>query len=253
MFQRLEKFCGDAGDRWRIEEAAGHAEELEETIDLIASGVIDPEKYVTEVLQLDELQHTFARQTDLNDPMVNSEDRSERGALSIFLAVQNGEGFLIFLAQAGAGDVVGGAEGESGLVAVVQKIGALDGGGDGIVTQGAHVIEIICAWCVGEQAQGVDNSWRKIVREVVQGEVCVLDDVVEQGDNGCELVGHLFSEMDGVEDVGDATFVELAVMGVIGEKHGFLSEWGVDHDGPPRGLMIDNIIINGRKVVFKNL
>ena len=45
---------------------------------------------------------------------------------------------MIFLAQAGAGGVVGGAVGESGLVAVVQKIGALDGGGDGIVTQGAH-------------------------------------------------------------------------------------------------------------------
>ena len=86
---------------------------------------------------------------------------------------------MIFLAQTGAGDVVGGAEGESGLVAVVQKIGALDGGGDGIVAQGAHVIEIICAWRMGEQTQGVDNSWRKIVREVVQGEVCVLDDVVE--------------------------------------------------------------------------
>ena len=78
-------------------------------------------------------------------------------------------------------------------------------------------------------------------------------DVVEQSDDGCELVGHLLSEMDGVEDVGDAAFVELTVVGVIGEKHGFLSEWGVDHDGPPRGLMIDNIIINGRKVVFKNL
>lgn len=91
------------------------------------------------------------------------------------------------------------------------------------------------------------------MREVVQGEVCVLDDVVEQGGDGRELVRHLLSEMDGVEDVGNAALVELAVVGIVGEKHGFLSKWGVDHDGPPRGLMIDNIIINGRKVVFKNL
>lgn len=35
--------------------------EFEETIDLIASGMIDPEKYVTEVLPLDELQHALER------------------------------------------------------------------------------------------------------------------------------------------------------------------------------------------------
>ena len=106
---------------------------------------------------------------------------------------------------------------------------------------------------MGEEGEGVDNSWRKISCKIIKREGRIFDDIVEQGDTGGEFVGHLFSEMDGVEDVGDATFVELAVMGVIGEKHGFLSEWGVDHDGPPRGLMIDNIIINGRKVVFKNL
>lgn len=44
--------------------------EFEETIDLIASGMIEPEKYVTEVLPLDELQHAFERQVDPNDPMV---------------------------------------------------------------------------------------------------------------------------------------------------------------------------------------
>lgn len=44
--------------------------EFEETIDLIASGMIDPEKYVTEVVPLDGLQHAFERQTDPNDPMV---------------------------------------------------------------------------------------------------------------------------------------------------------------------------------------
>lgn len=44
--------------------------EFEETIDLIASGMIDPEKYVTEVLPLDGLQHALERQTDPNDPMV---------------------------------------------------------------------------------------------------------------------------------------------------------------------------------------
>ena len=44
--------------------------EFEETIDLIASGFIDPEKYVTEVLPLDGLQHALERQIDHNDPMV---------------------------------------------------------------------------------------------------------------------------------------------------------------------------------------
>ena len=44
--------------------------EFEETIDLIASGMIDPEKYVTEVLPLEGLQHAFERQIDPNDPMV---------------------------------------------------------------------------------------------------------------------------------------------------------------------------------------
>lgn len=44
--------------------------EFEETIDLIASGFIDPEKYVTEVLPLDGLQHALERQIDPNDPMV---------------------------------------------------------------------------------------------------------------------------------------------------------------------------------------
>ncbi len=44
--------------------------EFEETIDLIASGFIDPEKYVTDVLPLDALQHVLERQIDPNDPMV---------------------------------------------------------------------------------------------------------------------------------------------------------------------------------------
>lgn len=44
--------------------------EFEETIDLIVSGFIDPEKYVTEVLPLDGLQHALERQIDPNDPMV---------------------------------------------------------------------------------------------------------------------------------------------------------------------------------------
>lgn len=44
--------------------------EFEETIDLIASGMIAPEKYVTEVLPLEGLQHALERQIDPNDPMV---------------------------------------------------------------------------------------------------------------------------------------------------------------------------------------
>ena len=43
---------------------------FEETIDLIASGMIDPEKYVTEVLPLEGLQRALERQTDPQDPMV---------------------------------------------------------------------------------------------------------------------------------------------------------------------------------------
>ena len=42
--------------------------EFEETIDLIAKGMIDPTRYVTEVLPLEGLQHAFERQTDPNDP-----------------------------------------------------------------------------------------------------------------------------------------------------------------------------------------
>lgn len=44
--------------------------EFEETIDLIAEGIIDPEKYVTDVLPLSELQHAFERLTCENDPVV---------------------------------------------------------------------------------------------------------------------------------------------------------------------------------------
>ena len=44
--------------------------EFEETIDLIAGGMIDPEKYVTEVLPLEGLQHALERQIAPNDPMV---------------------------------------------------------------------------------------------------------------------------------------------------------------------------------------
>lgn len=46
--------------------------EFEETIDLIASGMIDPEKYVTDILPLDELQHAFERQISETDPMLKT-------------------------------------------------------------------------------------------------------------------------------------------------------------------------------------
>lgn len=44
--------------------------EFEETIDLIASGMMEPEKYVTEVLPLEQLQEAFVRQTTADDPVV---------------------------------------------------------------------------------------------------------------------------------------------------------------------------------------
>lgn len=47
-------------------------QEFEETIDLIATGMIDPEQYVTDVLPLEELQKTFERLTDENDPILKA-------------------------------------------------------------------------------------------------------------------------------------------------------------------------------------
>lgn len=44
--------------------------EFSETIDLIASGVIDPEKYVTDVLPLEKLQNAFERLTSKTDPVL---------------------------------------------------------------------------------------------------------------------------------------------------------------------------------------
>lgn len=47
-------------------------QEFEETIDLIASGMIEPEKYVTDILPLAELQHAFERQISETDPMLKT-------------------------------------------------------------------------------------------------------------------------------------------------------------------------------------
>ncbi len=44
--------------------------EFEETIDLIAKGMIDPEKYVTDVLPLDQLQNAFEHLTSKTDPVL---------------------------------------------------------------------------------------------------------------------------------------------------------------------------------------
>ena len=44
--------------------------EFRETIDLIANATIDPEKYVTDVLPLDQLQHAFERLTSKTDPVL---------------------------------------------------------------------------------------------------------------------------------------------------------------------------------------
>ncbi|MBQ9372922.1 MAG: alcohol dehydrogenase catalytic domain-containing protein [Thermoguttaceae bacterium] len=46
--------------------------EFEETIDLIASGLFDPTKYVTDVISLDDLQRALERQTDPNDPLLKT-------------------------------------------------------------------------------------------------------------------------------------------------------------------------------------
>ena len=46
--------------------------EFEETIDLIASGMIDPVKFVTDVLPLDDLQRALERQIDPNDPLLKT-------------------------------------------------------------------------------------------------------------------------------------------------------------------------------------
>ena len=47
-------------------------EEFTGTIDLIADGVIDPERYVTDIVSLDELQHTFERLSDESDPILKA-------------------------------------------------------------------------------------------------------------------------------------------------------------------------------------
>jgi 2-desacetyl-2-hydroxyethyl bacteriochlorophyllide A dehydrogenase len=44
--------------------------EFTETIDLIASGMIDVEKYVTDIMSLDQLQHAFERLTSKTDPVL---------------------------------------------------------------------------------------------------------------------------------------------------------------------------------------
>ena len=46
--------------------------EFEEIIDLIASGMIKSEKYVTDILTLDNLQKTMEKQIDSNDPLIKS-------------------------------------------------------------------------------------------------------------------------------------------------------------------------------------
>ena len=47
-------------------------EEFTGTIALIADGVIDPERYVTDIITLDELQHTFERLSDESDPILKA-------------------------------------------------------------------------------------------------------------------------------------------------------------------------------------
>lgn len=44
--------------------------EFEETFDLIASGMIDPTRYVTDVVPLEGLQHAFERLVSKTDPVL---------------------------------------------------------------------------------------------------------------------------------------------------------------------------------------
>lgn len=46
--------------------------EFTETINLIASGMVDAESFVTDIVPLDDLQHTFERLTDHNDPILKA-------------------------------------------------------------------------------------------------------------------------------------------------------------------------------------
>lgn len=44
--------------------------ELSETIELIANGMIDPDRYITDIVGLEDLQHAFERLTSKTDPVV---------------------------------------------------------------------------------------------------------------------------------------------------------------------------------------
>ena len=46
--------------------------EFEETIDLIAHGIIDPERFVTDIVSLEKLQDTFKRLTSEGDPILKA-------------------------------------------------------------------------------------------------------------------------------------------------------------------------------------
>ena len=46
--------------------------EFTETINLIASGMVDAESFVTDIVPLDDLQHTFERLTDHNDQILKA-------------------------------------------------------------------------------------------------------------------------------------------------------------------------------------
>lgn len=46
--------------------------EFEETIDLIANGIIDLEQFVTDIVSLDQIQNTFERLTAKNDPILKA-------------------------------------------------------------------------------------------------------------------------------------------------------------------------------------
>ncbi len=49
-------------------------QEFEQTIDLIASGMIDPTKYITDEYPLEKLQEALERQTLEDDPLVSGCD-----------------------------------------------------------------------------------------------------------------------------------------------------------------------------------
>ena len=111
----------------------------------------------------------------------------------------------------------------------MSEVGAFDRACDGVGRKGAHVVEVGHARLVREQAKRVDYLRRELPGEVLQGYVCVLNDVVKEcGAGGC-LVVHLLGEVVGVEHVGRPALVHLVGVRLVGDVQGSVRERRVDH------------------------